>query len=153
MRITDSGNIIEKKNFFHYCFDKVNGIPLDEIMSLSKGRQCSLERQFNVSSVVFIGSRVTHVMRNVKNVVMYLYHDMSSYGDASARCERDRCTKHIITNVEYSMDKDMKNIMIMGDLPDNVFMKDIVVGDLRVMNYDHFFVNCIDIEHFYKNVP
>lgn len=154
MRITDSGNIIEKENFFQYCFDRVDGFLLKDIV-YNAGRSVSGFNAdcFSTSAVTcgrFAYDRIKNIIGIHRNSIkMYVFRDRNCYGNFMHRYNKDRCVRFDIKDVEYDFDTNNGLLMINGNLPKNLNSESFVVGDLRLGNYE-FIIDCVSSEHFYS---
>jgi len=154
MRITDSGNIIEKENFFHYCFERVDGFLLKDIVYNAGMTFMERERNALVSpmgvNLIYIYRRICNIIGMHRNSIrMYIFRDRNCYGSFMHRYDRDRCVRFDIKDVEYDFDRNNGLLMINGNLPKNLNSESFVVGDLRIGSYE-FLIDCVSSEHFYN---
>ena len=145
MRITDSGNIIEKENFFQYCFDRVDGFLLKDIVY--NAGMTIMERNALASTtsgnLIYIYRRIRNIIGMHRNSIkMYVFRDRVCYGSFMHRYNKDRCVSFDIKDVEYDFDTNNGLLMINGNLPKNLNSESFVVGDLRIGNYG-FLIDCI----------
>lgn len=135
MRLTDSDNVIEKHNYFNYCFDKISGVPISVILS-------DMCPDIHSRTKYLITERYD-ILKGWNSVYMYVFENMFWYGNILKRHDNRVCAKVEISDVEIDLDTNGGMLMVGGILPKNITMNSIIVGDLRVSNHETFFVDCI----------
>lgn len=151
MRLTDCDNVIDKGNVFQYCFDRVDGIPLKDVIYVAGGtsRNKGNFAASNSMSTYFVYDRIRHIIGiHKKRIRVYVFRDRNCYGKIMQRYNKNFCVRFDVSNIEYDFDTNNGLLMVNGNLPKNISAESFIVGDLRIGNYE-FIIDCVSSEHFY----
>ena len=110
-----------KDNFFQYCFDEVDGVPLRRVVSGTHFDSYYIDRR-----VQYIINERYAILESRKHMKLYVFHDRFSYGKLLKRHDKTKCATIDVSNVKYDFDRNNGLLIITGDLPKNVTMDDFV---------------------------